>query len=100
MDISIKEIEPKFDYHQLLLSWFSPNFPIGSYNFSHGLEAAIEMNYIRDIVCLENWINYLINCGSAKTKNNRRTRKSLWCIALQLLRGSREIFTRYICIRY
>ena len=67
MDISIKEIEPKFDYHQLLLSWFSPNFPIGSYNFSHGLEAAIEMNYIRDIVSLENWINYLINCGSAKT---------------------------------
>ena len=67
MDISIKEIGPKFDYHQLLLSWFSPNFPIGSYNFSHGLEAAIEMNYIRDIVSLENWINYLINCGSAKT---------------------------------
>ena len=67
MDISINEIEPKFDYHQLLLSWFSPNFPIGSYNFSHGLEAAIEMNYIRDIVSLENWINYLINCGSAKT---------------------------------
>ena len=67
MDISINEIEPKFDYHQLLLSWFSPNFPIGSYNFSHGLEAAIEMNYINDIVSLENWINYLINFGSAKT---------------------------------
>ena len=67
MDISIKEIEPKFDYHQLLLLWFSPNFPIGSYNFSHGLDAAIEMNYIIDIVSLENWINYLINCGSAKT---------------------------------
>ena len=49
MDISINEIEPKFDYHQLLLSWFSPNFPIGSYNFSHGLEAAIEMNYIRAV---------------------------------------------------
>ncbi len=67
MDISIREIEPKFDYHQLLLSWFSPNFPIGSYNFSHGLEAAIEMNYIKDIISLENWINYLINFGSAKT---------------------------------
>ena len=67
MDINIKEIEPKFDYHQLLLSWFSPNFPIGSYNFSHGLEAAIEMNYIRDIISLENWINYLINFGSVRT---------------------------------
>ena len=67
MDISIKEIEPKFDYHQLLLLWFSPNFPIGSYNFSHGLEAAIDMDYIKDIVSLENWITYLINYGSGKT---------------------------------
>ena len=67
MDTNIKEIETKFDYLQLLLSWFSPNFPIGSYNFSHGLEAAIDMNYIKDIVSLENWITYLINCGSRKT---------------------------------
>ena len=67
MDISIKEIEPKFDYHQLLLSWFSPNFPIGSYNFSHGLEAAIDMDYVKDILSLESWITYLINYGSGKT---------------------------------
>ena len=67
MDTNIEEIETKFDYHQLLLSWFSPNFPIGSYNFSHGLEAAIDMHYIKDIVSLENWITYLINCGSGKT---------------------------------
>ena len=66
MDISIKEIEPKFDYHQLLLSWFSPNFPIGSYNFSHGLEAAIDMNFVNDIVSLENWITYLISYGSGR----------------------------------
>ena len=70
MDISINEIEPKFDYHQLLLSWFSPNFPIGSYNFSHGLEAAIEMNYIRDIVSLENWINYLIKMKEPFSNTN------------------------------
>ncbi len=66
MDISIKEIETKFDYHQLLLSWFSPNFPIGSYNFSHGLEAAIDMNFVNDIVSLENWITYLISYGSGR----------------------------------
>ncbi|MDC0227586.1 hypothetical protein OAK51_03715 [Alphaproteobacteria bacterium] len=66
MDISIREIEPKFDYHQLLLSWFSPNFPIGSYNFSHGLEAAIDMNLVNDIVSLENWITYLISYGSGR----------------------------------
>ena len=66
MDISIKEIEPKFDYHQLLLSWFSPNFPIGSYNFSHGLEAAIDMNFVNDIVSLQNWITYLISNGSGR----------------------------------
>ena len=55
MDISTKEVKPNFDYHQLLLSWFSPNFPIGSYNFSHGLEAAIDMNIIKDVMSLENW---------------------------------------------
>ena len=67
MDISTKEVEPNFDYHQLLLSWFSPNFPIGSYNFSHGLEAAIDMKIIKDVMSLENWIIYLINYGSCKT---------------------------------
>ena len=67
MDISIKEIEPKFDYHQLLLSWFSPNFPIGSYNFSHGLESAIDKNFVNNVVSLKDWIVYLINYGSGKT---------------------------------
>ena len=27
---------------QILQTWFSPSFPIGSYSFSHGLEAMIE----------------------------------------------------------
>ena len=67
MDINTKIIKPKFDYHQILLSWFSPSFPIGSYNFSHGLEAAIEMGIIYDNVSLQNWINDLITLGSAKT---------------------------------
>ena len=27
---------------QILQTWFSPSFPIGSFSFSHGLEALIE----------------------------------------------------------
>ena len=57
----------KFDYHQVLFSWFSPNFPIGSFNFSHGLEAAVEMKFIHDSFTLENWISNLITDGSGKT---------------------------------
>ena len=48
MDTSIKQKKSTFDYHQLLLSWFSPSFPIGSFNFSHGLEAAIEYKFVYD----------------------------------------------------
>lgn len=67
MDIDTKKRKPAFDYHQLLMSWFSPNFPIGSYNFSHGLESAIEMNFVHSEKSLESWISYLITCGSGKT---------------------------------
>ena len=31
---------------QLLQSWFSPSFPIGSYSYSHGLESLIELSLI------------------------------------------------------
>ena len=67
MDTNTNKNSYDFDYHQLLASWFSPSFPIGSYNFSHGLEAAIDMNIIKDVMSLENWIIYLINYGSGKT---------------------------------
>ena len=67
MGTNIKKTKEKFDYHQVLFSWFSPNFPIGSFNFSHGLEAAVEMKFIHDNFTLENWISNLITDGSGKT---------------------------------
>ena len=67
MGTNIKKTKEKFDYHQVLFSWFSPNFPIGSFNFSHGLEAAVEMKFIHDSFTLENWISNLITDGSGKT---------------------------------
>ena len=67
MGTNIKNTKTKFNYHQILFSWFSPNFPIGSFNFSHGLEAAVEMKFIHDSSTLENWISNLITDGSGKT---------------------------------
>ena len=67
MGTNTKNTKNKFDYHQVLFSWFSPNFPIGSFNFSHGLEAAVEMKFIYDSFTLENWISNLITDGSGKT---------------------------------
>ena len=67
MGTNTKNTKNKFDYHQVLFSWFSPNFPIGSFNFSHGLESAVEMKFIHDSFTLENWISNLITDGSGKT---------------------------------
>ena len=67
MGTNTKNTKNKFDYHQVLFSWFSPNFPIGSFNFSHGLEAAVEMKFIHDSFTLENWISNLITDGFGKT---------------------------------
>ena len=67
MDTNIKLKKPYFDYHQLLLSWFSPSFPVGSFNFSHGLEAAIEYQFVYDKISLEEWIKHLIINGTGKT---------------------------------
>ena len=32
---------------QILQTWFSPSFPIGSFSYSHGLEAMINDNVIK-----------------------------------------------------
>ena len=67
MDTNIKQNKSTFDYHQLLLTWFSPSFPIGGFNFSHGLEAAIEYGFVYDAMSLEEWIGHLILNGAGKT---------------------------------
>ena len=32
---------------QILQTWFSPSFPVGSFSYSHGLEAMINDNLIK-----------------------------------------------------
>ena len=32
---------------QILQTWFSPSFPVGSFSYSHGLEAIINDNLIK-----------------------------------------------------
>jgi len=47
-----------------LMTWLSPAFPVGSFNFSHGLEQAIATEKVVDAASLESWIAALIDHGS------------------------------------
>jgi len=46
-----------------MLAWLSPSFPIGSFSFSHGLEAAAENGAIRDRETLQDWIGAILKRG-------------------------------------
>jgi urease accessory protein len=51
----------------LLLTWFSPAYPVGAFAYSHGLEWAHEAGDIRDAATLEAWLVDLIGHGAART---------------------------------
>ena len=50
-----------------MLAWLSPGFPVGSYSFSHGLEAAVESGAVRDRNTVQNWICAILTWGSGRT---------------------------------
>lgn len=50
----------------LILSWLSPSFPVGSYSYSHGLEAAVEAGMIADRPSCEGWLRGLLTQGSGR----------------------------------
>jgi urease accessory protein len=50
----------------LLLSWFSPAYPVGAFAYSHGLEWAQEAGDITDRASLEGWLADLIRHGAAR----------------------------------
>lgn len=50
----------------LLMAWFSPSFPIGSFAFSHGLEWAQECGAVQGRAALEQWLIDLVEHGSAR----------------------------------
>ncbi len=51
----------------LLLSWFSPACPVGSYAYSHGLEKAVDIELIANAEDLQEWIETVLLLGSGRT---------------------------------
>ena len=51
-----------------LQSWLSPAFPTGSYSYSHGLEWAVEAEYISDRKSLVDWLEADLSYGSGRNE--------------------------------
>ena len=47
-----------------LMQWLSPAFPLGSFAYSHGLEAAIAAGDVTDAGSLEAWAGAVLDAGS------------------------------------
>lgn len=48
-----------------LMTWLSPTFPVGGFNYSHGLEQAVAQGLVTTQASLEDWIGCLLRQGSA-----------------------------------
>jgi len=55
---------PAFDAR--LLAWFSPGFPVGAFAYSHGLEWAVERDWVRDRASLTEWLRDLLVHGAIR----------------------------------
>src|SRR5262249_19900339 len=51
-----------------LQSWLSPSFPNGAYSYSHGLEWAVEANYVSDRASLVEWLVADLCYGSGRNE--------------------------------
>jgi urease accessory protein len=51
-----------------LQSWLSPAFPTGSYSYSHGLERAVEADYVNDRKSLVDWLEADLCYGSGRNE--------------------------------
>ncbi len=49
-----------------LMAWLSPGFPIGSFAFSHGLEAAAASGALRDRDSLQLWLSAILASGGGR----------------------------------
>ena len=50
-----------------LIQWLSPAFPLGSFAYSHGLEAAVAEGAVRDAGQLEDWLDAVLHDGAGRT---------------------------------
>ena len=51
---------------QILQNWFSPLFPVGSFSYSHGLEAMINDNLIKSKEDILEYLKCILKYGSGK----------------------------------
>ena len=49
-----------------LVLWLSPNFPVGAFAYSHGLEWACESGDVRDAADLADWLGTLLRQGAPR----------------------------------
>lgn len=49
-----------------LLSWLSPNYPVGAFAYSHGLETAVEVGRVADVGDLIEWIETALLYGTGR----------------------------------
>lgn len=50
-----------------LQTWLSPAFPIGGFSYSHGLEQAVELGFVRDRATAADWIGTVLRHGSGRS---------------------------------
>jgi urease accessory protein len=63
--MSMSESEGSSSGLYRLLAWLSPGFPVGSFAFSHGLEAAAS-GAVRDRASLQSWISAIVASGGGR----------------------------------
>jgi urease accessory protein len=49
-----------------LMTWLSPNFPVGAFAYSHGLEFAVEAGDIHNAETLINWVEGILIFGAGR----------------------------------
>ena len=65
INIKMKNIK---DPLQILQIWFSSSFPVGSYAYSHGLEAIIDNKLIKNKDDIEEYLNALLFNGTLRNE--------------------------------
>ena len=51
---------------QILQTWFSPSFPVGSFSYSHGLEAMINDNLVKSKEHMLDYLKCILKYGTGK----------------------------------
>ncbi len=49
-----------------LMTWLSPNYPVGGFSYSHGLEWLVETGDVRDLTTFQEWLHDILVFGSGR----------------------------------